>query len=893
GAHRPARGRVDRGAARLLLPPPSSASGARARVRRAERPEEADGREDGHGHRDGDGDGPLRGAELDQAVGRVWREAIRTMRRNGMVVEAEADIDTDAEEVPLLVGRPSRRPRRLELDLPDLPRHRAAPPPLPQPQTPLKKKRAVAGTADAPWGAVVLPSASPAGETTPRARAHAPAFGCPWGDAKLFGDDDQDDRVDRDGAAAVPELKTPRAAQRAAPVPPPLSPPQAEPAAAWRSAVAGPASASASPARSDCSVVTTGSLAGDDGDAPLPVFQLVTPRSLAPLVLGLVRAAYATGQGSVTDRDVRVRLHVDARWSAVAQFSEAVGKALEVLAEQGKVERHGQGWRPLTPMSNTGSSTKREGSPLPLSGTSTPSKRPRVEANDIDAPAVAAPASAIEGSCAAALQPGASSPAPAAVTEDKDERDRERETDSPSAGRGKRGGRGGNAGARGAKNDRRGRGGGRGGAGNGGGWKGGARRDGDGDQGDKAAEGAEDDDKKGDKLPKRKVAVLLGYNGIGYKGSQINPGMETIEGEVFKAFAKAGAISEDNSSNPQKVSLARAARTDAGVHAALNVLTLKLILSPPSKDPSTPLEEHLNAFLPPAIRVWSVLRVQGSFDPRRLCDQRQYEYTLPTHVLLGPKPSTPMAQALARARAELAAPPHKGALELASETFWAGQAVESTFGDDIVAKKAWRINAGAMAQAREFLAAYEGSHNFYNFTVGKDFRDRSCQRVMRKLELSEPFVVNDTEYVSVTFIGQSFMLHQIRKMIGLFILALRSGSPASLVPETFGPSRIHVPKAPALGLLLVAPHYVEYNRRVAEANAKLGQLVAAGRLTPAAAAEQRREALDPALIPGVEPRVDAFKQEHVYTRMWQVEADHLTFSKWLNYLDAFVGADFG
>jgi len=244
-----------------------------------------------------------------------------------------------------------------------------------------------------------------------------------------------------------------------------------------------------------------------------------------------------------------------------------------------------------------------------------------------------------------------------------------------------------------------------------------------------------------------------------------NPGTETIEGEVFKAFAKAGAISEDNSSNPQKVrsllrlalslaspgshrllcaqvSLARAARTDAGVHAALNVLALKLILSPPSKAPDTSLEAHLNAFLPPAIRVWSVLRVQGSFDPRRLCDQRQYEYTLPTHVLLGPKPSSPMGQMLARSRAEsssssssAAGAGEPGAIEKATSDFWAAQPAESGFADDVQAKKAWRISPEGMAQARELLNAYEGSHNFYNFTVGKDFRDRSCQRVMRKLEV--------------------------------------------------------------------------------------------------------------------------------------------------------------
>ncbi|KPV75201.1 uncharacterized protein RHOBADRAFT_36047 [Rhodotorula graminis WP1] len=560
------------------------------------------------------------------------------------------------------------------------------------------------------------------------------------------------------------------------------------------------------------------------------------------------------------------------------------------------------------------SSTKREASPLAATdsaGHETPSKRARLD--DHSTPTAASSAAArAPGSAPPAAQGAApSTPGPAAAADKELKLDAgstadARATDSPSAGKGKRGGRGGggSGGRGGGKQDRRGsgRGGGRGGAGRGGGGRG--RDGGAGDEDKGNGEGGADGDDKKDKLPKRKVAVLLGYNGIGYKGSQVNPGTETIEGEVFKAFAKAGAISEDNSTNPQKVSLARAARTDAGVHAALNVLALKLILSPPSKSPDTPLEAHLNAFLPPAIRVWSVLRVQGSFDPRRLCDQRQYEYTLPTHVLLGPKPSSPMGQMLARSRAEAsatsssstssaaAAAGEPGAIEKATSEFWAAQPAESGFADDVQAKKAWRISPEGMAQARELLNAYEGSHNFYNFTVGKDFRDRSCQRVMRKLELSEPFVVADTEYVSVTFIGQSFMLHQIRKMIGLFILALRSSTPASLVPETFGPSRIHIPKAPSLGLLLVAPHYIEYNRRVVEANDKLDSLVRAGRLTPDAAEEQRRAEIDPLKVDGMVQLVDEFKRDQVYKRMWEVEERDLTFSKWLNYLDQFVGADF-
>ena len=172
----------------------------------------------------------------------------------------------------------------------------------------------------------------------------------------------------------------------------------------------------------------------------------------------------------------------------------------------------------------------------------------------------------------------------------------------------------------------------------------------------------------------------------------------------------------------------------------MNVLTLKLILNPPSKADETSIEDHINSFLPSGIRVWSILRVQGSFDPRRVCDQRQYEYTLPTHVFLGPKPGTPMYETLEKARAadssfDATAWPIIGA----SKDFWSAQPEGSDFLADVQAKKTWRMPREVLEQIRTFVQAYEGSHNFYNFTVGKDFRDRSCQRVMRKLEVRAVF----------------------------------------------------------------------------------------------------------------------------------------------------------
>lgn len=82
--------------------------------------------------------------------------------------------------------------------------------------------------------------------------------------------------------------------------------------------------------------------------------------------------------------------------------------------------------------------------------------------------------------------------------------------------------------------------------------------------------------------------------------------MRTIEGVLFEAFVKSGAVSEDNADDPVKVSLARAARTDAGVHAAGNVINMKLITSPPGVDD---LVTAVNSNLPPEIRVWDIVRV--------------------------------------------------------------------------------------------------------------------------------------------------------------------------------------------------------------------------------------------------------------------------------------------
>jgi tRNA pseudouridine(38-40) synthase len=150
---------------------------------------------------------------------------------------------------------------------------------------------------------------------------------------------------------------------------------------------------------------------------------------------------------------------------------------------------------------------------------------------------------------------------------------------------------------------------------------------------DASKTGTQDMPDKAPRLPKRQSAILLGFCGTGCAGMQMQvsyaivshrhhsddwhfrsqPNARTIEGVLFDSLVRVGAVSSDNADDPTKVSLGRAARTDAGVHAAGNLVSLKLI----TQIPGVPdVVTAVNKLLPPEIRVWGIIRVQNSFNAR-------------------------------------------------------------------------------------------------------------------------------------------------------------------------------------------------------------------------------------------------------------------------------------
>ncbi len=107
-----------------------------------------------------------------------------------------------------------------------------------------------------------------------------------------------------------------------------------------------------------------------------------------------------------------------------------------------------------------------------------------------------------------------------------------------------------------------------------------------------------------------KFAFKIAYFGENFHGSQYQPNVRTVEGELLKAFKKIGI---------EDPKLRFAGRTDAGVHAFGQVISFE------SEDKIFP--RMLNSELPEDIIAWAWAKVPQDFDPRK-AKSRVYLYVM-------------------------------------------------------------------------------------------------------------------------------------------------------------------------------------------------------------------------------------------------------------------------
>ena len=315
---------------------------------------------------------------------------------------------------------------------------------------------------------------------------------------------------------------------------------------------------------------------------------------------------------------------------------------------------------------------------------------------------------------------------------------------------------------------------------------------------------------------KRKVALTFAYVGAGFAGMQRNPGVRTVEGELEAAIARAGGISEANAGDFGKVQWTRAARTDKGVSAVGQVVALKMVLEPPGT------LERVNAALPERFEVFGIDRVTNGFNAKTMCDRRRYEYVIPTWAF----------------------DPNVG-----RET--------ASVGGESAAAGTFEFTESTRARVDAVLKNYCGTHNFHNYTVKVKPTDAQAKRYILSFDCSEPFEAHGETFVRCQVVGQSFMLHQIRKLIGTMLAVVRGelteeDQKFALLSHRHAPT----PMAPELGLFLCECIFGAYNDRFGSVHDKFQ-------------------------LDKYAEKSEKFKLEHVYAHIANQEREENTLRHWI------------
>ncbi|KAJ3426103.1 tRNA pseudouridine synthase a [Anaeramoeba flamelloides] len=332
---------------------------------------------------------------------------------------------------------------------------------------------------------------------------------------------------------------------------------------------------------------------------------------------------------------------------------------------------------------------------------------------------------------------------------------------------------------------------------------------------------------QGKKAPKRRVAVIFGYLGTGYHGLQIQYGgqnvIKTIELELVNAFAKIGAISEENKVDIKKVGWSRAGRTDKGVHAARQCVVFKMAMI----DTEKKVVGMVNSVLPRDIRVWGIQRVTRTFNAQRRCDYRKYQFLLPTFLLTE-------------------------------------KSIPSIDGETTIEEKRLRFEIFTEEALKfyneKILSQFIGTNNYHNYTKGIRYNQEKAKRYIIKMVANKPITLNEKQWILIEITGQSFMIHQIRKMITMSIGVMRGCITLEQFEDSFTESKYLIPIIPGFGLLLDRAVYESYN------NLKI---------------TQERGTIH---FNNMNQEIEDFKINHIFRHIAQVEKNENQFYDWLKTL---------
>lgn len=226
----------------------------------------------------------------------------------------------------------------------------------------------------------------------------------------------------------------------------------------------------------------------------------------------------------------------------------------------------------------------------------------------------------------------------------------------------------------------------------------------------------------------RRIRIHLAYDGGGFHGWQIQPGLPTIQGILEEILSGIEGL---------PVQVAGSGRTDAGVHALDQVAAFNLA----NPIPLPNLRRAVNRLLPHAIRVLAAEEVGADFHPRFDAKAKTYEYRI--------------------VREEVCSP----------------------FEWPYVLHHPYPLHEDRMMQ---LAGAFEGEHDFTAFAATDD-RDAEGRSKVRRVYSS--ILQPGPGRLTYRIRGSGFLKHMVRNLVGTLIEAGKGNIADCMeLPEKSGPT---------------------------------------------------------------------------------------------------------